>query len=319
MTRALVLNACSSWAAYQVGALRHLVVERGLHFDLCAGTGIGAMNAALVGCGQVAALERFWRHIGLRRLVAPNWDTPWREGPLTGVPQRRFIAAHVSDERLRARGVTLLLNVLNVRTGREEVLRYPGGAGQLPLVDALMAAVATPGLCRPIADRGRHLGEGTLITSFLLPAVLRDAGEIDEIVAIAPALPPGGIPRRYTTWWAVLERALAMNLAHDVRAALDEAEKVTAATGAFRHVRALVPARVADAAGPALGERLRADLEAIYRRSAFPLQHSAGPAVRAIAPSRDLGYPLWRFRRGDLARARDLGYRDAHAAMGDTS
>src|SRR5205807_3796519 len=108
MKRALVLNSCISWAAYQVGALRHLVGDRAMHFDLCAGTGMGAMNAALVACGEFLALEAFWKHIGLRRLLTFNWRAPWSEGPFSGAPLRRFIAAHVSEEKLAERGVTFL-------------------------------------------------------------------------------------------------------------------------------------------------------------------------------------------------------------------
>src|SRR2546421_9872687 len=100
MKRALVPNSGAWWAAYQIGALRHLVVDRAMHFELLAGTGIGAMNAALVACGEFSALEAFWKRIRIGSLITFNWRTPWREGPCTGTPQRRFIAAHVSEKKL---------------------------------------------------------------------------------------------------------------------------------------------------------------------------------------------------------------------------
>ncbi len=67
MTRALVLSSGLGAAAYQIGALQHLLQERRWHFDVCAGTGLGAINAAGVACGEFAALQTFWQHIGWRK------------------------------------------------------------------------------------------------------------------------------------------------------------------------------------------------------------------------------------------------------------
>ena len=305
MKRALVLNAGSSWAAYQIGALRHLITERAMTFDLYAGTGTGAMNAALVACGEFPALEAFWQRIGLRQLVTPNFRTPWSEGPFRGTPQRRFVAAHVSESKLRSRGVKLLISTLDLQSGRERVLAYPGC--DLPLVDGIMAAVATPGLIPPMPHRGRQLVEGTLVSSFLLHRVLEHP--VEEIVAVAAAICPGREQsRRYATWRAVLERALAMNQAHDVWEALEDAEKITSAAVAFRHVSENVPQRLTQRVpDPMLRQRLETRLSEIYDKSEFPLQRASGPSVRSITPSRDLTYPLWRFSHRALTAANDLG------------
>jgi NTE family protein len=308
--RGLVLNAGLAWAAYQVGALRHLVGERGLHFDLCAGTGIGAMHAALIACDDLPALEAFWQGIGPRRLLAPNWRTPWREGPCVGTPQREFIARHVSEERLAARRVRLLVSTANLQTGREEVLAYPGHS--LPIVDGLMAAVATPGLCPPVRSRGQQLVEGTTISSFLLRAVV--AEPVDEVFAVAVAMRPGpASSRRYPSWRAVAARAFAMNQAWDVTEAVAHAGRVRAAAAAFRAVAGQVPAladRIPDAAA---GARLRTRLESIYTGSAFPLRRDVPLRLHTVTPSRALDYPFWRFRAGDVHAAIALGYDDARA------
>lgn len=312
MKRALVLNAGLSWAAYQAGAIRHLVVEQGLRFDLCAGTGIGAMNAALVACGAVPALDDFWDSVRLRKLLRPNFRTPVQEGLFIGTPQRRFIARHLSEDLLRERQVRLWISTFQLQSGLEDVLIYPGC--ELPMVDALMAAAATPGLLPPVVYRGRQLAEGTIISNFMLPAVLRS--DVEEIVAVGVAMRPGRAPaRQYRTWRAVLDRALAMNQAHDVWSALREAETVATAAEAFRRLQTDLPRR---AAGPVQDtearERLRDALDQVYAHSRFPLRREAGPVVHTITPSIDLDYPMWRFRRGDLARARALGHRDARIA-----
>jgi predicted acylesterase/phospholipase RssA len=301
--RALVLNAGAAWAAYQVGALRHLVGERRTDFDLLAGTGTGAMNAAFVACGEFEALVDLWRRMTARRLVRPTLRR-WWAGPLSGAPQRAAIAAHVSEERLAERGARLLVSTLDLRAGALRVLDYPGD--DLPLVDGLMAAVATPGLVAPLDHDGAQLAEGTLVDSFLLREVLARGPE--EVIAIAAGLPSGATPaRRYRTWRAVSDRALALNLDHDVRSALDDAAaaaQVVAARQALAgRLRTLVAERVPDGA-----DEVSARIDALEADRAAPL-------LTAIRPSRELGYPLWRFPRRRLRAAVALGQDDARAAL----
>ncbi|HYP21001.1 MAG TPA: patatin-like phospholipase family protein, partial [Chloroflexia bacterium] len=219
--RALVLNAASSWGAYQVGALRHLVGDMGLHFDLCAGTGIGAMNAALVACGELDALEEWWRQASLRRLVSPNWRAPWRRGPFLPTSQRRFLAAHVSEKKLRERGARLMVSALDLQSGEEQVHFYPGG--DIPLLDALTAAISTPGLYPPLKRGGRQLVSATLANNFLLPKVLRYP--FAEVFAVAAIIPRKGTWRRYDTALSALHRNVLMNQAHDVRQGLADAQQ----------------------------------------------------------------------------------------------
>jgi predicted acylesterase/phospholipase RssA len=312
MKRAIVLNAGASWAAYQVGVLQHLVKELGMEFDLYAGTGIGAMHAALLACDEFDALVRFWDGIGPWHLVRPNLRNPWRGGPLDGTPQRRFIAAHVSEARLRGRGVEVLASVFDLQNGRLEALRYPGA--ELPLVDGLMAAVATPGMCPPIPLQGHQHAEATLIDGFLLREVIQLP--VEEVVAIGIAVRPDAARgRRFGTWRSVLSRAIGVNQAHDVWSALEDGRRAAAAAEAFRRVRRDVP-RVAEIiADPDRRKSARAAMSSVYLNSIFPLRREVGPVIRAITPSRDLCYPLWRFRHSDLSAARALGYRDARYAM----
>jgi predicted acylesterase/phospholipase RssA len=305
VTRALVLDAGSSWAAYQVGALGKIVRDQDDAFDLYAGTGIGAMNAAFVACGALGALEDLWDGIGLRALVRPSLRRPW-VGPLDGAPQRRAIAAHVSEDALAARGARLLVSTLDLRAGEQRVLEYPGC--HIGLVDGLMAAVATPGLVAPMRHGDALLAEGTLVETLLLDEVLRRAP--DHVLVVASAGPGGGPRRRYATWRAVADRALVLNLGHD----LDRALQTHRVNGRVRRAHdeareALLAGIDAHVGDTALAARLREAIAAAHATAAVP-------DVRTIAPSRELGYPLWRFPRRRLREARTLGRADAEAVLG---
>lgn len=289
MSRALVLNAGASWCAYQVGALRPLGEGDQPPFDVCAGTGLGAMNAAFFACGQLPALEDFWSTLRLVDLV------PRR--------RRRFLAAHLSEATLAERGTVLLVTAVNLQTGRLEALRYPGGP--IPLVDAVLAGGALPGTTRPVASGAGQLVEGTVVDAVPMAAVLEEHPA--EVVAVLPMLPEGGgSPRRYGTWGSVLRRALEVNQADDARRALAEAS-VTAAQGeAHRRTRHGLLEAASASGAPDLVERLG--------RCFDRHQDHAGLSLRVVRPSRPLSYPMWRFRRSDLLSAAALGEHDARTA-----
>ena len=290
MARALVLNAGAAWCAYQVGAIRHLVGERGMRYDICAGTGIGAMNAAFVACGQHEVLDEYWSGLRARDLA------PWR--------RRRFLADHLSEPALSRHGTTLVVTALNLQSGRQEVLRYPGSS--LPLVEAILAAGAMPGLTTPVRYGTGQLVEGTIVDAVPMQPVL-DLGP-EQVVAVLAGLPADGGPRRhYRTWRAVMGRAVAMNQAYDGRRALAVARAAAAEAEAYRVLAADLPHALAARAGDAsLAERLHRVIDGH--------EPPSGPEVVAVCPSRDLGYPMWRFRRSQLAAAASLGERDARAA-----
>jgi len=312
MKRALVLNSALSWTAYQIGALRHVIVDQALHFDVCAGTGLGAICAAFVACDKFNVLEQFWLHFKFRQLLSFNWQTPWR-GLFTTTPLRSFIETHISEEQLVARGVTLLISTMNLQTGKEQVLRFPGA--DLPLADALTAGIATTGLFAPVLSHEQQLADATFINSFLLPKVLQEP--VEEIIAIAPAL-QRGVPtkKRYKIWPTTFVRALYMNLAHDVWGALDRGEKISNAAKAFRNVSDNLPTLLAThVTEPTLQAQLKHTITAIYQQSSYPLKFASGPTIKAITPSHDLDYPLWRFPAKNLAAARAAGYRDAGTTL----
>jgi predicted acylesterase/phospholipase RssA len=289
VTRALVLNAGASWCAYQVGALRHLVNERQLHFDVCAGTAMGAMNAAFVACGQLPALEELWSNL--------------RPADILPSRRRRFMAAHVSETALAERGTVLLVTALHLQTGRLDVLRYPGCP--VPLVDGLLASAALPGAARPVRCESGQLVEGAIIDAVPMGPVLEE--QPSEVVAVLSMLPEGGGARLpYGTWRSVLRRALEVNQADDARRALAAAASVAAEAEAHSRARREVLQAAAGVPDTGLVERLG--------RGFDQHQPPAGPEVLAIRPSRPLWYPMWRFRRSDLAAAAALGERDARSA-----
>ncbi len=312
MTRALVLSSGLGAAAYQIGALRHWINERHLHFDVCAGSGLGAINAAFVACGEFAALQSLWQRIGWRKLIAFNWQSPLRDGPFTTAPLKRFLAKHLSEDKLIKAGSRLTFSCLNLQTGREEISTFPGSP--LPLIDVLGAAFGVPGLTAPLRVHHQQWTDASYVNSFMLRHLVRD-GAADEVWAIATSSTETVVAqaprRRYATWRAVAARGLQLNQAHDVWRGLSEARQLSAAAQAHQFVRAQLPDRLAEKiSDPILRERVRERITRVFDQTTFPLK-SRAPIVHPLTPSRLLTASTWRFHRADIDAAQQLGYRDA--------
>jgi NTE family protein len=154
MSVAFVLSGGASLDAIQVGMLRALV-HHGIRPDLIVGTSVGAINGGFVASRDfthetIDELADLW--LGLRRTqVFPL-------GPVTGllgllgartslVPGgalRRLISRHSHDGRLEELPTPLHVIACDVLTGEE--VRLSSG----PLVDAVLASAAIPGVLPPI-------------------------------------------------------------------------------------------------------------------------------------------------------------------------
>lgn len=166
---AFVLSGGASLGAIQVGMLRALA-ERDIRPDVIVGTSVGAVNGAFLagrdfGPAAVDELAELWR--GVRR-----GDVFPRE-PLTGllgflgvrknlVPAgalRRLVSRHVSYDRLEDLPTALHVVACDVLRGEEVVL----SSG--PLVEAVLASAAIPGVLPPVEWDGRLLVDGGVLNN----------------------------------------------------------------------------------------------------------------------------------------------------------
>ena len=163
-TVAFVLSGGASLGAIQVGMLRALY-ERGIRPDLIVGTSAGALNGAYIASRPQASvtadrLARIWRELRRGQVFPVN--------PLTGllgflgardhlVPAsglERLIERHVQCPELEEFPIPLHVVAVDVVTGQE--LRLSHG----PVLDAVLASAAIPGVLEPVSWEGRALMDG---------------------------------------------------------------------------------------------------------------------------------------------------------------
>jgi len=164
MTTAFVLTGGASLGAIQAGMLEALY-EHGVRPDLIVGTSAGALNGAFIADRQqtpetARELATVWRGLSRNKVFPVN--------PLTGtlgflgmrshlVPDsglRKLMRDHVVADRLEETAVPLHVIGTDVLSGDE--VRLSEG----PLVDAVMASAAIPGVVPSVSWGGRELVDG---------------------------------------------------------------------------------------------------------------------------------------------------------------
>ncbi|WP_219419626.1 patatin-like phospholipase family protein [Pseudonocardia nigra] len=168
---AVVLGGGGLLGAVQVGQVRALL-EAGVRPDLVVGTSVGAMNGAVLAGSAPAEvgdrLEELWR--------SPDAAAVFGAGPVARLRElaRSGTAAHSPEPLRRA-----LLAELGDRLIEDLPVRFECCAARIedasehwfdrgPVVDAVLASAAVPGLLPPVELEGAHYLDGGLVNSIPL-------------------------------------------------------------------------------------------------------------------------------------------------------
>jgi len=168
MNVAFVLGGGGQLGAHEVGMLRALL-ERGIVPDLVVGTSVGAINGAAVASEPtVAAVER----------LAGTWSDIERSDVFAGSLLRRLgtlarTGTHLhGNDALRA----TLTETLPIALIEDLPVRFQCVAASIegacehwftagPIVDAVLASSAVPGVLPPVEVGGEHFMDGGIVNS----------------------------------------------------------------------------------------------------------------------------------------------------------
>lgn len=229
MTTAFVLSGGGSLGAVQVGMLQALAAHDVVP-DLLVGTSAGAMNAAWVasrgmGAGSLRGLADVWT--GLRRQDVFPLDarTALRglfgrsPGVVSAERLERLVRACAGIDVLEEATVPVHLVTADLVSGLTVTL------SQGPLVSAVLASAAIPGIFAPVARDGRHLVDGGVAQDTGV-AVAVDLGA--TVIYVLPAGTPCALPVPPAS--AIGSALHALTLLIEQRLARDVARLATAAT-----------------------------------------------------------------------------------------
>jgi NTE family protein len=165
---AFVLGGGGVLGAAEVGMLRALF-ERGIRPDLIVGTSVGAINGALVAADPTAnavdRLRRVWEDMAAQRIFAGSLFA--RMGTLVRTrthlhprePLRELLTAHLPVRTFAELAVPFQCVAASIERAAEHW--FTDG----PLIDAVLASCAVPGLLAPVELDGEHFLDGGLVHS----------------------------------------------------------------------------------------------------------------------------------------------------------
>jgi NTE family protein len=199
MSVAFVLGGGGHLGAAEVGML-HALLKHGVRPDLIVGTSVGALHGATVArspsVASVEKLETTWGELAGLGILGSSWFTD------AAILLRRRTHIRSSDPLRR-----LATRLLGVETFEELAVPFQCAAACIersaehwfnsgPLVDAILASSAVPGILPPVQIDGEHFIDGGIVNSVPLDrAVALGADEI-FVLHVGRLDRPLSVPRR---------------------------------------------------------------------------------------------------------------------------
>jgi NTE family protein len=170
----LALGSGSARGWSHIGVIRAL--ERaGISPDIVCGTSIGSLVGAAYAAGELDRLEPWVRSLTWKSVVS-LLDFKMGGGLIEGSRLLDFFRAHFEDRGIAGLGKAYACVATELYTGREVWLR------EGPVIDAVRASIALPGLFTPAQQDGRLLVDGGLVNP--VPVSLCRAMGADVVIAV---------------------------------------------------------------------------------------------------------------------------------------
>lgn len=147
-------GAARGWA--HIGVLRALV-EAGIKPDIIAGTSIGAVVGGCYAGGHLDALEAFARELTPRRVFGYLDFNLTGTGLINGQRLVQRLDEHLGDRSIESLPVKFAAVATEIGTGHEVWL------SRGPIVEAVRASYALPGIFKPVKIRNRWLFDGAMV------------------------------------------------------------------------------------------------------------------------------------------------------------
>ena len=171
---ALGAGVARGWA--HIGALRELA-DMGVTPDVIAGSSIGAVVGGCFAAGRLDALEEFARGL-TRRSVFGLLDVSLRGGGLIGGDRLRTrLESAMGAQRIENLPTRFVAVGTEIGTGHEIWMKNG------PIVEAMRASYAVPGIFEPVRVGGRWLFDGAIVNP--VPVNVARAFGADVVIALS--------------------------------------------------------------------------------------------------------------------------------------
>lgn len=172
----LALGSGAARGCAHFGVIRALR-EAGMEPDVISGTSIGALIGGVMAAGNLGRLEQAVLRMDLREILYYFVEVSLpRSGLIDGRRIVEFITEFVEDRRIEDLAQPFRAVATEVMTGDEVV--FDSG----PLIEAIRASIAIPGIFTPVVRDGKVMVDGGLVNPVPV-RVARDMGA-DYVIAV---------------------------------------------------------------------------------------------------------------------------------------
>jgi NTE family protein len=271
---AFVLGGGGVLGAHEVGMLRALS-EAGIAPDVVVGTSVGAINGAFVAAdpaGAAARLGQMWQGDAIQRAFS---GTLWGRAVRLASSGTHLHAMDPLRDMLRdtlpvADFADLELPFHCVAASIEHAQAHWFSSG--PLVPAVLASCAVPGLLPPVEIGGEHFFDGGLVHSIPVGRAIALGARTVYVLHVGRIERPLTVPRRpWEVGLVAFEIARRHRFHEEMSALPDDVRVYVLPTGTVRRPPDLSQLRYRDRT------KVAASIERAYTASARYLAELAGP------------------------------------------
>jgi NTE family protein len=187
--RALVLSGGGVKGAYQIGALKHLINERGLKYDIVCGVSVGALNVSFLSMFKddkegFAGLLKFWESLDSSKIYK-RWfpfgklHALWKKSLYNSQPLIDLMHSSIDMTKIRSSGKKVAVGAVSLDSGQYRLFTEQDDC----FVDGVLASSSFPSGLKPITiDNQLWTDGGVKHITPLKAAISFGADEVDMIL-----------------------------------------------------------------------------------------------------------------------------------------
>jgi NTE family protein len=210
VSKAFVLSGGGAKGAFQVGALKFLMMDSGIKPDFVVGTSTGALNALGISHIGIEGTEKVWRSIKSQGdILSSNWWKLWNSGYYSTKPLRKIVdQVSRNPNQLQAHVCYLDMNDGSVHYACNEDM------GSLEFANYVEASCIMPVIMEPFQG---HLVDGGLREVAPLSKAVELGAETIYLIVTSPLTESVGSPfnRTFPAIYSDLGRAIDI-MSHEI-------------------------------------------------------------------------------------------------------
>jgi NTE family protein len=189
--RALVLSGGGSKGAYQAGALKYILGELSVVYDVFCGVSVGAINCSFLSMfhgGEEAKsgnlLADLWNQLDNSKIYKRwfpfgRWHALWNKSFFDSSPLHTLLKSHIDLDKIRASGKKVNVGTVSLSSGKYTIFDQSSDH----FIEAVIASASFPGMLTPVKFLGQLWTDGGVKEiSPIKKAMEMGADEIDVII-----------------------------------------------------------------------------------------------------------------------------------------